>query len=99
MKFGQKVKDEGYLSAGRLGREKRSNILFSDESWIELQSTSMRRNQRYHTEKRIDVPPVEQPKFNQKFMVAGGFCASGTTELHVFEKVQNKIKFDAKYYR
>jgi hypothetical protein len=78
-KFGTMVREQGYLGSGRLAREKRAGIFFSDKSWIELFGQA----HPYKTEKKSDVPPCLKPKNGLKVMIAGGFYSRGVSELHV----------------
>jgi len=91
-KFGEMLKSQGYLDPGRLGREKRDGIFFTDESWIEL----TRRTTRFRTDQKSEVPPLLKPKNGLKFMVASGFCSRGVSELHVVPKGQT---ITGEYYR
>lgn len=94
--FGKIMENEGYLTPGRRGEEKRSHILFTDETWLEINTKSQRKNKYYRTEKRSEVPPTSVPKFSAKVMIAGGICARGVTRLHFVPQGQN---VNAKYYR
>jgi transposase len=96
MKFGNLVEKGGFLTSGGRGEKLRSNILFTDETWIELHGQGHSQNRRYRTEDRKDVPPLLRPKHDIKVMVAGGFCAGGVTKLHFIPKGQTVT---GSYYR
>jgi len=96
LKFGQLVEETGFLTPGTRGQKLRANILFTDETWIELHGQGHSQNRRYRTEERIDVPPILRPKHSLKIMVAGGFCAGGVTQLHVVPQGQT---INANYYQ
>jgi transposase len=91
-KFGEKLQKEGFLDPGRLGQEKRRGILFTDETWIELN----RKTSFYRTEEKKDVPFFLKPKKGVMLMAAGGFCSRGVSELHIVAKGQT---VDGNYYR
>ena len=84
------------MASGIRGEKLRSNIFFSDESWIELHGQGHSQNRRYRTEKREDVPCTQAPKFDVKVLVAGGFCAGGVSKLHFVPKGQTVT---ATYYQ
>lgn len=94
--FGSAVEKSGYLTSGPRGNKLRSNILFTDESWIEIDAPLNSQNNRFRTENRSDVPPTERLKFPNKVMVAGGFCAGGVSKLHFIEE---KETVNANYYQ
>lgn len=96
LKFGKTLDKEGYLTNGWRGEQKRDHILFTDETYIEIDTYSQRKNKRYRTENIDDVPPTTVPKYNLKIMVAGGICARGKSKL-IF--IPQGIKVDSKYYR
>ena len=76
------------MTSGIRGKTLRSNIFFSDESWIELHGEGHFQNIRYRTENREDVPCTQAPKIDVKVLVAGGFCAGGVSKLHFVLKGQ-----------
>jgi transposase len=86
IRLGNMLKESGYLEDGRRGQEKRSHILFTDETWLEISPKGNRQNQRYYTDEKKTIPKVLVPKFGLKVMVAGGFCAQGVTELHLVDQ-------------
>lgn len=92
VKFGIMLTENGYLTPGSRGQEKRANILFTDETWIMPTPDKFR----YRTEDKENVPPNLSPKNPLKIMVAAGFCSRGVTELHMVPKGQN---IDGAYYR
>ncbi|OXA47024.1 hypothetical protein Fcan01_18107 [Folsomia candida] len=96
VRFGTFRTGNRYLTDGRRGHEKRSNILFTDETWIELCPQPHHQNLRYRTEKRSDVPPTLIPKKGLKLMVAGGFSSRGVTDLHIVPAGQTVT---GNYYR
>lgn len=83
LKFGETVKRTGYLGDDRRAQQKRSHILFTDETWLEVSPTGNRQNQRYYTADPKKIPKILTPKHGLKVMVAGGFCAQGVTKLHM----------------
>jgi hypothetical protein len=86
LKFGDIVKKAGYLETRSRGHQKRSHILFTDETWLEVSPSINTQNQRYYTEDRTSFPPVLRPNHGLKVMVEGGFCAQGVTDLHLVDK-------------
>ena len=96
LKFGEILDSNGYLTEGRLGKEKRAHILFSDETFIEIDTYSQRKNKRFRTENIKDVPPTLLPKYNLKVLIAGAICAKGKSKL-IFIPQEQKI--NGEYYR
>lgn len=76
---------DGYCDQTRHGRTLRENILFTDESPIELNPKPNKQNRRIRTSKE-GVPVIGVPKFTEKIMVAGGITANGVTDLYVCPK-------------
>lgn len=64
-------KDKGYAEDSARGRQLRNNILFTDESWIELTPASNKQNDRIRTENPDNVQPKLRPKKGAK--VIGGW--------------------------
>ncbi|OXA41066.1 Transposable element Tc3 transposase [Folsomia candida] len=95
LKFGEMLKKTGFLEAGKRGQQKRSHVLYTDETWLEESPKGNRQTQRYYTEDPTKIPQVMVPKFGLKVMVAGGFCAQGVTKLHMVEDGT----VNAKYYK
>lgn len=95
-KFGHFLEQNGYLTDGPRGDERRRNILFTDETWIYVHPHVNPQNIRYRTENRSEVPPISTPKKGLQVMVAGGYCSRGLTELHIIPKNQN---VNGQYYR
>ena len=83
--FALNVQMEGYCDDSREGRSLRENILWTDESPIELNSKPNKQNVRIRTTKE-GVPAIGVPKHPLKIMVAGGMTAKGVTELYVCPK-------------
>ena len=71
-KFGDLVEKSGYLTPGIPSEKLRSNIFFSDESWIELYGQGHSQNRRYRNENREDVSCTQALKFDVNVLVAGG---------------------------
>jgi len=92
LRFGEMLTRNGYLTPGGRGQEKRANILFTNETWIEPTPDKFR----YRTEHKKNVPSNVSPKNPLKNMVASGLCSRGVTELQMVPKGQN---FHGAYYR
>jgi transposase len=82
LSFALEVQKDGYCDKTRLGRDLRKNILWTDESPIELNPKPNKQNTRVRSSNR-EVSVVGIPKFPLKVMVAGGITASGVTELYI----------------
>ncbi|XP_054168970.1 uncharacterized protein LOC128966180 [Oppia nitens] len=82
LKFANMVTSAGYCDNTRRGRELRENVLWTDESPIELFPKLNHQNTRIRTSDKTKQI-VGRPKFPLKIMVAGGITASGKTELYV----------------
>ena len=50
LKFGEFVKENVFLEDEKRSAEKRSHILFTDETWLEVSPQGNRQSQRYYTE-------------------------------------------------
>lgn len=87
--FGKFLNDSGYLGTTDRSKKKRSKIVFSDETYINIRGVYNSQNMRYRTENIEDVPPFSKPKFDIKIMVAGAFCAKGKSKLVFFENGEN----------
>lgn len=96
IKFGQIVENAGFLTKGPRAIELIDNILFTDESHIQLYPKLNKRNNPYYTSEKSQVPITPCPKKSLSIMVAGGVCANGLTKLHIVEKDQ---KVTGKYYQ
>jgi transposase-like protein len=83
--FALNVQMEGYCDQSQNGRSFRENILFTDESPIELNSKPNPQNTRIRTSDKTKAT-VGIPKFPLKIMVAGGITANGVTDLYVCPK-------------
>lgn len=81
LKFIKYCEESGYTDSGRRGIELRNSILWTDESWIELNPKMNRQNMRFRTTHRENVPVNMVPKYGVKIMVAGGICSTGKTTL------------------
>ena len=82
--FALNVQMWGYCDDSRQGRALRENVLWTDESPIELNPTPNRQNTRVRALNE-DLQNYGIPKHPLKIMVAGGMTALGVTELYVFE--------------
>lgn len=96
LKFGNFLDENGYLTEGERGEEKRRHILFTDETWIYLHPRGNPQNTRYRTEKRTEVPATSTPKKSLQIMVAAGYCSRGVSRLHIIPSGQN---VNGAYYR
>ena len=85
MEFALKVQLEGYCDDTRHGRALRENILWTDESSIELNPKPNKQNTRIRTSIE-KVPIFGIPKFPLKIIVAGGMTANGVTDLYICPK-------------
>lgn len=83
LRFGETVRKTGYLRDDKRARQKRSHILFTDETWLEVSPKGNTQNQRYYTEDPTKISKILVPKYVIKVMVAGGFCAQGVKKLHM----------------
>jgi len=80
--FALNVQLDGYCDRTRHGVSLRENILFTDESPIELNPMPSKQNTRIRTsDKNKTIKGV--PKHPLKIMVAGGMTANGVTQLYV----------------
>ena len=80
--FALEVKSNGYCHPGRQGRELRENILWTDESPIQLNPIPNKQVTRIRsTDKTLAYYGV--PKKSIHIMVSGGITAHGKTELYV----------------
>lgn len=96
IKFMEIVRKEGYVSDGRIGKDLRNNILWTDESPIDLHPKPNSQNYRIRTANKKKINNVKVPKFSLQIMVASGFTAQGVTELHI---VEDGCTVNGKYYR
>ena len=71
-------------------------VLFTDESPIELNPQPNRQNMLFQTEEKSKIPVIRRPKFPVKIMVAGGISRYGWTDLHV---VHEGNTVNGQYYR
>ena len=103
--FCKHVLDHGYLDPEKRGQEKRSHILFTDESLVQLHPTI--NTQRINTqnmqvrcqdyESDYESVPVNQVLKNSvSVMIAGGICSGGKTDLIIMSP---DTKLSGKYYR
>ena len=83
--FALNVQLWGYCDNSRYGKSLRENILWTDESPIELNPKPNKQNVRFRTSSEA-VPVIGVPKFPLKIMVAGGITAQGVTKLYVCPK-------------
>ena len=96
VKFCKRLIDAGFAEDTPEGRIKRSHILFTDESPVELQPKPNRQNRRIRTNDPQQISPIVTPKFSLKIMVAAGISRYGKTELHIVPQNQT---VDGEYYR
>ena len=90
------LQENAYLTSGLRGRKLRSNIFFTDESFIEISPKYNPHNCRYRTENRSQVHIIENQKFQKIIMIPGGFSVFSVSKLHFIE---NNEKIDKKYYQ
>lgn len=74
---------DGYCHRTRFGGRLRQNILFTDESMIELHPHSNRCRDRIRTSGELPSRPV--PKFSLKVMIAGGVSRQGKSDLVIMD--------------
>jgi transposase len=86
----------GYCGEDEMGHIKRNNILFTDESWIELFPTPNSQNTRIRTLDASLRTASVIPKHGLKILVAGGMTAHGLTTLHVCNP---GVTVNGEYYR
>jgi transposase len=96
LRFADMVEEEGFLTGMRIATDKLDQIMWTDETMIQLQSKRNSTTNRFYTDDKTTIPATMVPKFPLKVMFAGGFCARGVTDLHV---VEQKATVNAKYYR
>lgn len=96
LNFALHVQLIGYTDNNRFGQRLRRNIMFTDESFMLLNSKPNRQNMRIRTESKENVPIVGIPKFPGKIMVAGGITRSGKTPLIIIPPNTN---VNGDYYR
>ena len=85
IKFARKVTEEGYCGQGRIATLLRENVLWTDETWVELNPKPNPQNTRIRTlDKKKTI--ISLPKHSIKILVAGGMTAKGVTDLYVCEK-------------
>jgi hypothetical protein len=94
--FCSKVERELYCSETENGKLLRENILFTDESIIELFPPPNGQNMRIRTNDPSSLRPFLIPKHGLKIMVCGGMTSNGVTDLHV---VPQKTTINGEYYR
>lgn len=95
LKFCDWLECNGYLRDDHIGRVKRSHILWTDESPVELFPVPNRQNTRMRTADKTKITPAQRPKNGLKIMVAGGMNAYGLTKLYV---VPEKSTINADFY-
>ena len=94
LSFALNVQIEGYCDDGRHGRALRENVLWTDESPIELNPIPNKQNTRVRTSDEM-IPVFGIPKRSLKIMVAGGMTAKSVTDLHILEP---KATINGRYY-
>ena len=94
--FCQTVDAGGYCDPGRRGVEKRSHVLWTDESMILLNPIPNRQRMRIRVSDKSEIPVIQVPKHSEKIHVAGGICSRGKTELIIIPKGQT---INAKFYQ
>jgi transposase len=95
LSFCHKVQQSGYCTENEGGVCLRENILFTDESVVELFPSPNSQNMRIRTSCPQSIEPLQRPKHGLKIMVCGGITANGVTELHVLHQ---KSTINAEYY-
>ncbi|XP_065639534.1 uncharacterized protein LOC124815999 [Hydra vulgaris] len=95
LKFCDWLEQNGYLQDDHVGRQKRSPVLWTDESPVELFPVPIRQNMQTRTDDKSKITPAVRPKFGLKIMVCGGISRYGLTELVV---VPEKQTVNADYY-
>jgi hypothetical protein len=83
--FALSVQLDGYCDQTRHGYTLRENILWTDESPIELNPMPNKQNTRVRTLNK-NLLSYGVPKFPIKIMVAGGMTANGVTDLYICPK-------------
>ena len=76
------------------GKRKHDHMLFTNETFIRIDTESQRKKKSFHTENIEDFPPTTVSKFNFKVIVASGISAKGKSKL-VF--ILNSTKIDENY--
>jgi Homeodomain-like domain len=94
--FCQNVVDEGYCGLDGAGIILRENVLFTDESTVELFPTPNSQNIRIRSRNAELRRSVQLPKYGLKIHIAGGMTASGLTMLHI---VPHRQTINGAYYR
>jgi hypothetical protein len=85
LRFCSELMAMGYCERTRQGALLRNNILFTDESFVELYPKPNAQNMRIRTNSPDQRTPMNIPKHGLKIMVAGGMTGSGLTKLHVVD--------------
>jgi transposase len=94
--FCEEIRRLRYCGDTLLARLKLENILFTDESIIELYPKPNTQNMRIRTANPEERESLKIPKHGLKIMVAGGMTANGLTSLHV---VEDGATVTGEYYR
>jgi hypothetical protein len=94
--FCQKMEAEGYCRQDPSGIILRENILFTDESVVELFPNPNSQNVRIRTQNHSLRSPLQIPKHGLKVHVAGGMTANGLTPLLV---IPHRQTINAQYYQ
>jgi hypothetical protein len=84
--FAGMVVDQGYCQVNERARSLLEQVLFTDESIIELYPRPNAQNTRIRTVDSSLRRPIPIPKHGLKIMVGGGLSANGLTSLHVCEQ-------------
>jgi transposase len=96
LSFSRMIVAGGYCEGTQEATIKLNNILFTDESWVELFPRPNPQNTRIRSADSSLRVPTRIPKHGLKIMVAGGLCASGLTDLHV---ATADVTITGNYYR
>jgi len=93
--FALEAQLNGYCDPGPHGQSLRSNILFTDESWIDLHPKPNSQNTRIRTNDKSKIATIHVPKHSLKVLVAGGMTMRGVTKLHI---VKDGVTIRGSYY-
>lgn len=96
LRFCCMVRDNGFCAGDNSAREKLDQMMFTDESVVELFPTPNRQNVRIRTSDPNMRAPIGIPKHGLKVIVAGGLSSRGLTELII---VDPGATVDGEYYR
>jgi transposase len=94
--FCHRIRELHYLDADHFAEAKLNQLLFTDESIVELYPKPNSQNTRIRTSDPDHRGVVSIPKHGLKIMIAGGLCARGLSKLHILD---HGATVNGEYYR